>query len=93
MGKSANHSLVKREFEAVLKRRQWYIKSLVNQLVIRQYEYHQEQVLGILKCNFTEQLYASAVCAVCLCQLHAGIVSKRLNLGPRKQLHTIVHEL
>ena len=36
---------------------------------------------------FTVQRYASAVCAVavclcvCVCPLHAGIVSKRLNVG------------
>jgi len=42
---------------------------------------------------FTARCYASAVYAVvvclCVCPAHAGIVSKRLNVGSRKQLHVI----
>ena len=38
---------------------------------------------------FTVQRYASALYAavVCLCLSHAGIVSKRPNIGSRKQSH------
>jgi len=43
---------------------------------------------------FTARRYASAVYAVILClfvcPLHAGIMTKRLNIGSRKQRHTTV---
>jgi len=47
--------------------------------------------------DFTARRHASAVYAVivcvCVCLSHANIASKRLNLGTRKQHHTIGQEL
>jgi len=46
---------------------------------------------------FTVRRYASAVYAVvvrlCVCLIHASIASKPINVGSRKQRHTIAQEL
>ena len=41
----------------------------------------------------TPQCYATSVCAVIVCPSHAGIVTKRLNVGSRKECHMIAHGL
>jgi len=41
---------------------------------------------------FTAQRYANVVYVVVVCLIHAGIVSKRLNLGSLKQRHTMARD-
>jgi len=55
---------------------------------------HVQYMLSVVACPFLPRdallsaVYAVVVC-LCVCLSHSGIVSKRLNVGSRKQRRTI----